>query len=119
MCALYLLTRSYNGEVRLKVNWINKLGGLALKTPMSPAQAKAFAAQMKGTVLAAKAAVASGASTTKAAPATNTAKRTTPAGSRAQPPRGQPQTSPEEEAAAGKTSRSDMCSRSHPPRQFN
>lgn len=44
----------YQGDVRLKVKWINKVGGLALKTPMTPEQAKAFAIQMKGNALASR-----------------------------------------------------------------
>ena len=44
----------YNGEMRLKVKWINGPGGLALKAPMNESQARAFAARMKGTVLAHK-----------------------------------------------------------------
>jgi hypothetical protein len=47
-----LAEEEYDGKTSLKVKWINKLGGLALKTPMSEEQAKAFARQMKGTVLA-------------------------------------------------------------------
>jgi hypothetical protein len=45
----------YDGKTRLKVKWINKAGGLALKTPMTPEQARAFARQMKGAVLASSA----------------------------------------------------------------
>jgi len=41
----------YEGKIQLKVAFINRPGGLALKTPMSPQQAKDFARQMKGTVL--------------------------------------------------------------------
>lgn len=45
---------SYNGEVRLKVKWINGFGGLSLKTPMNDAQAKSFAARMKGAAIASR-----------------------------------------------------------------
>ena len=38
----------YDGKTRLKVNWINRPGGLALKSPMTPDKARGFAAQMKG-----------------------------------------------------------------------
>lgn len=44
----------YQGQVRSKVKWINKIGGLALKTPMTAQQAKAFAAQMKGKAIASR-----------------------------------------------------------------
>lgn len=42
----------YNGEVRAKVAWINRGGGLALSNPLDERQAKAFAARMKGSVMA-------------------------------------------------------------------
>lgn len=38
---------TYQGQTRLKVQWINAPGGLALKTPMTPEQVRAFAARMK------------------------------------------------------------------------
>jgi len=39
----------YEGRVRSKVAWVNRLGaGLALQKPLPPDQAKAFAARMKG-----------------------------------------------------------------------
>lgn len=44
---------TFDGEKRLKVQWVNRPGGLALKTPMNETQAKAFAAKMKGEVIAA------------------------------------------------------------------
>lgn len=44
----------YNGEVNLRVKWINPLGGLALKDPMKPDQIKAFAARMKGAAVASR-----------------------------------------------------------------
>lgn len=42
------------GQPRARVKWINGSGGLALKERMDAGQAKAFAAQMKGRVLALK-----------------------------------------------------------------
>lgn len=42
----------YNGERKVRVRWINAPGGLALKEPMTSDQAKAFAAKMRGRVLA-------------------------------------------------------------------
>lgn len=42
-----------DGEVRARVRWINKPGGgIALKKPMTEAQAKAFATRMRGAVVA-------------------------------------------------------------------
>lgn len=42
------------GEYRARVKWINGLGGVALKDRMDVGAAKAFAARMKGQVLAQK-----------------------------------------------------------------
>lgn len=42
----------YEGKLRLKAEWINPIGGLGLAKPMNDQQAKAFAARMKGSVLA-------------------------------------------------------------------
>lgn len=42
----------YEGKVRLKVRWVNAIGGLGLAKPMNEAQSRAFAARMKGSVLA-------------------------------------------------------------------
>ncbi len=44
----------YEGKLALKVAWINPLGGVGLKKPMTPAQAKAFAGQMKGAAVASR-----------------------------------------------------------------
>ncbi len=43
----------WKGETKAKVKWINRKGGLAVKTPMSAEKAKAFAAKMRGDVIAA------------------------------------------------------------------
>lgn len=43
---------SYEGKTRAKVQWVNKLGGIGLKSKMSPDKAAAFAARMKGAILA-------------------------------------------------------------------
>lgn len=54
----------YNGKTSAKIAWVNRLGtGLALKERLDPAAAKAFAARMRGEVVAhnAKAKAAGGA----------------------------------------------------------
>ncbi len=43
-----------HGNVRSRVRWINRAGGLALKERMNPAQLQDFAARMRGKVLAHK-----------------------------------------------------------------
>ena len=43
----------YQGKVSAKVKWVNRGGGLGLTTPMKTDSAKAFAAKMRGEVLAA------------------------------------------------------------------
>lgn len=65
----------YQGKVRTKVKWINRIGGLALKSPMSPQDAKAFAAQMKGKAIASR--QAGGAQ--QATPGTRPAQQSRPA----------------------------------------
>jgi hypothetical protein len=60
--SLVLDYEEFKGEKQLKVKWVNRPGGLALKAPMSEAQAKAFAARMKGEVIAASRGVATVAS---------------------------------------------------------
>lgn len=52
--SITLEEEEYGGEVRLKVQWINRVGGIALKERMSPAEAQAFARQMKGAALASR-----------------------------------------------------------------
>ncbi len=42
----------YNGKTSAKVKFINSAGGLAIQGALQPDQAKAFAAKMKGRVLA-------------------------------------------------------------------
>lgn len=41
-----------DGEIRPKVRWVNAAGGLALKSRMPEGDARAFAARMKGAVVA-------------------------------------------------------------------
>lgn len=53
---LVVVNEEYEGKVHPKVKWVNKAGGLALKTPMTPEKAKAFAASMRDRIRAADAA---------------------------------------------------------------
>ena len=48
--SLLIHNETYNGETRSKVQFVNRPGGIAMKSPMTPEQAKAFAARMKGRV---------------------------------------------------------------------
>lgn len=43
----------WEGKMQAKVKWVNRGGGLGLTTPMKPDSAKAFAAKMRGEILAA------------------------------------------------------------------
>lgn len=47
----------YEGKSRIKVRWINRGGGLALKQPMTADQARVFAARMKARAAAHRAAM--------------------------------------------------------------
>lgn len=49
---LVVENEEYNGKVTPKVKFINALGGLALKTPMTPAKQQSFAAQMRQRIAA-------------------------------------------------------------------
>lgn len=44
----------YNGKTRTKVAWVNRVNAVFMGTPMDDAKKKAFAARMKGLVLASK-----------------------------------------------------------------
>lgn len=49
--ALVIEEETYEGKTRTKVQWVNAPGaGLAMKSEMSPEEAKAFATRMKGRV---------------------------------------------------------------------
>ena len=50
--SLVIEHEEYQGRTQVKVKWVNALGGIALKAPMTPEAAKAFAAKMKGELLA-------------------------------------------------------------------
>ena len=43
---------TYNGKTSAKVKWINKPGGLAMKSQLDPVQARSFAQRMKGAIAA-------------------------------------------------------------------
>jgi len=43
---------TYKGTTSAKVKWINKPGGLAMKSQLDPAQARSFAQRMKGAIVA-------------------------------------------------------------------
>jgi len=47
-------SEEWEGSWTQKVAWINPLGGLGLKNPMTPEQAKSFAATMKGDAIASR-----------------------------------------------------------------
>lgn len=52
-CVIEVEHEEYDGETRAKVKFVNKPGGIAMKTVMTPEQRRAFAARMKGAVLGA------------------------------------------------------------------
>ena len=60
----------YNGELRTKIQWVNRLGsGLAVKTRMDPTAAASFAARMKGACMAIKPSAPQAATAPKPRPA--------------------------------------------------
>ena len=52
--ALVVKEDVYQGETRLKVAWVNRPGGLVMKARMNPEEAKRFAKQMMGAIVAAR-----------------------------------------------------------------
>jgi len=44
----------YQGETRMKIAWVNRPGGLVMKARMNPEEAKRFAKQMMGAIVAAR-----------------------------------------------------------------
>lgn len=49
---LVVENEEYNGRTSAKVQFVNPIGGLALKTPMTPEKQKSFAAQMRERIAA-------------------------------------------------------------------
>jgi hypothetical protein len=76
----------YMGEVKPKVQWINRIGGIALKERMSPAEAQAFARQMKGAALASRAGMAPAATAGKPPAPRAPAQRPAPPAGQGLPP---------------------------------
>lgn len=72
-----------SGKVSAKVKWVNRTGGLALKAPMNETSAKAFAARMKGEVIAASRHIAP---VQKSAPSNGSASHPNAPGSNYGPP---------------------------------
>jgi hypothetical protein len=50
--SIVLETEEWEGKARQKVQWVNRAGGLSMANPLNADQAKAFAAKMRGAVLA-------------------------------------------------------------------
>lgn len=49
---LVVANETWEGKSRTKVKWVNPINALAMGTPLAQDKAKAFAARMKGTILA-------------------------------------------------------------------
>lgn len=49
---LVIANEEYEGKTSPRVQWVNRVGGMMLSAPLQPDAAKAFAARMKGAVLA-------------------------------------------------------------------
>jgi hypothetical protein len=56
------------GEMQARIQWINKLGGVAMKTRMSEGEAKAFASKLQGKFLALSQKVSGGTSSPNTRP---------------------------------------------------
>lgn len=78
-----------DGSVRARVRWVNGGGGVQMKERMDADQARAFAARMKGAVLAQRSKSGGAPGTTTAPPRTppSGARQPAPAGRRPPPPR--------------------------------
>ncbi len=75
---------TYEGKERARVRWINSTGGLAMQSQLAPDKAKAFAARMKGAVVAFD----------KSAGGNGNGSKATPAPKRAAPNPNKPSTAP-------------------------
>ena len=51
-CEIVIVHEEYNGKTSAKVRFVNSTGGLALSEPLDDAKAKAFAARMRGAIVA-------------------------------------------------------------------
>lgn len=83
---LVLETETYEGKARLKVQWVNRLSGLALKAPMDASQVASFAARMRGKAVASKQKMAAPRTQTQARPATGQRSSNFDPGPEAPPP---------------------------------
>jgi hypothetical protein len=54
-CDIVLGEEEYNGETKIRVQWVNKPGGSGVKNVMSPDEAKSFNERMRGEIAARKA----------------------------------------------------------------
>jgi len=61
--SLVIEQEEYQGKTSAKVQWVNPIGGVGLKTPLDPAQKQSFAARMKQFILAEEAGTAKPAAT--------------------------------------------------------
>lgn len=67
--SIVIVTEEYEGKQHSKVRYVNKLGGLAVKSPMTADKAKAFAASMKAAIRAIDVAKGAGAKPSGSKPA--------------------------------------------------
>lgn len=83
-CNILTDEEEYKGKYKVKVKYVNELGGrgVALGEKLTPEQARAFAAKMRGLVIAAGGGKASPPAT-RPSPATRPISRATPEGTRA------------------------------------
>jgi hypothetical protein len=54
-CEIVLGEEEYNGETKVRIQWVNKPGGGGVKNVMSPEEAKSFNERMRGEIAARKA----------------------------------------------------------------
>jgi hypothetical protein len=53
-CEVVIENEEYEGKTRSKIQFVNRVGGVVLKTPMTDAQRKSFAARMKSAAVASR-----------------------------------------------------------------